>query len=112
MMGSHIHSSQPQAIMYGIFELMALASLNLSCANVLCADLEGRGPFGICLIVQLFLGIHHRTWGFLTSIFGGIVLEIVGYIARIQMHYNPFRKGPFLMQVPLSFLSLLSHSKR
>jgi hypothetical protein len=28
---------------------------------------------------------------------GGIMLEIVGYLARTQMYYNPFVKGPFLM---------------
>ena len=29
--------------------------------------------------------------------FGGLVLEIVGYVARIMMHSNPFIKSNFLM---------------
>jgi hypothetical protein len=53
--------------------------------------------FVLFLIGQLFLGIRYRTWGFFGSMFSGIMLEIVNYLARIQMYCNPFLKGPFLM---------------
>ena len=55
------------------------------------------GLFGLFLVAQLFLGIRHRTWDLLVSMVGGVVLEMVGYIGRLQMHYDPFRRGPFLM---------------
>ncbi len=55
------------------------------------------GIFGLLLLVQVFFGIKHRTWGFLAGMVGGIVLEIIGYVARVQMHYNPFISNPFLM---------------
>ena len=51
------------------------------------------------MLLQLGLGIRYRTWGFLGGMFGGLVLEIVGYISRIQLHFNPFAKNPFLMYV-------------
>ncbi|PYH70661.1 RTA1 domain-containing protein [Aspergillus vadensis CBS 113365] len=52
--------------------------------------------FAVLLIAQLILGIRYRTWGYLTGLFGGLLLEIIGYIGRIQMHYNPFKFTPYL----------------
>jgi hypothetical protein len=53
--------------------------------------------FGIFLAAQIFLGIRSRAWGYMVGMFGGLVLEIIGYVARIQMHSNPFTQTPFLM---------------
>jgi hypothetical protein len=53
--------------------------------------------FGLCLIAQVILCIRYRIWGFLVGMFGGLVLEIIGYVARIMMHSNPFTKTNFLM---------------
>lgn len=53
--------------------------------------------FAAALIAQTSLGIYYRTWPFLAALVGGEVLEIIGYVARIQMHYNPFLGNPFLM---------------
>jgi len=59
--------------------------------------------FALLLFIHIFLGIRYRTWGYFGAMFGGLVLEIVGYGARVKMHYNPFLSDPFLMQVvPLS----------
>lgn len=55
------------------------------------------GIFGLILAFQLFFGIRYRTWGFGIGMFGGVVLEIIGYVARVQMHYNPLTSDPFLM---------------
>jgi hypothetical protein len=55
--------------------------------------------FGLFLLAQLYLGIRHRTWGFLAGMFGGLVLEVIGYAARMQMHFNPFKQNPFIMFV-------------
>ncbi|MCJ1316820.1 hypothetical protein MMC15_002141 [Xylographa vitiligo] len=53
--------------------------------------------FALLLFVHVFLGIRFRTWGFFGSIVGGLVLEIIGYAARVQMHFNPFLSNPFLI---------------
>jgi membrane-bound metal-dependent hydrolase YbcI (DUF457 family) len=54
------------------------------------------GIFGLLLAFQIFFGWRARTWGFLGGMFGGLVLEIIGYVGRIQMHSNPFTDSPFL----------------
>ncbi|KAI9731475.1 MAG: hypothetical protein M1835_003523, partial [Candelina submexicana] len=53
--------------------------------------------FALLIFTQLGLGVLYRTWGFAVGMFFGLVLEVIGYIARIQMHFNPFTKDPFLM---------------
>jgi hypothetical protein len=68
--------------------------------------------FAILLLLQIGLAVKWKTWGFLGGMFGGIVLEILGYIGRVMMSSNPFAKNPFLMCVYL-FLWLtgsLTHS--
>lgn len=51
--------------------------------------------FGVLLLLHTFLGIRYRTWGVLVGMFGGLLLEVLGYVGRIQMHYNPFRYDAF-----------------
>lgn len=53
--------------------------------------------FGILLVLQTFLGIYYRTWGFLVAFFCGTFLEVLGYVGRIWMHSNPFIMNPFLL---------------
>lgn len=55
--------------------------------------------FSLFLVIQVFLGIRYRTWGYMVGLVGGLVLEIIGYVARVQMHYNPFLSNPFLMYI-------------
>jgi hypothetical protein len=53
--------------------------------------------FIILLGVHIFQGIYYRTWTFMSAMIGGLLLEIIGYASRVQMHYNPFLFNPFLM---------------
>jgi hypothetical protein len=53
--------------------------------------------FAIGLFFQLGLGIRHKTWGYMTAMICGLLLEIVGYVARLQLHANPFDSNAFLM---------------
>jgi hypothetical protein len=53
--------------------------------------------FALILLIQVGQCIKYRTWSFSGSMFGGLVLEIVGYLGRVQMHFNPFLSNPFLM---------------
>ena len=53
--------------------------------------------FAVVLILQIGLGVFYKTWGFLVGMIFGLVLEIVGYAARVMMSKNPFTSNPFLM---------------
>lgn len=55
--------------------------------------------FGVFIIPQLGLSIWKRTWGFGVGMFMGLVLEGVGYAARVMLHYQPFNNNWFLMSV-------------
>ena len=55
--------------------------------------------FALFLIVQLFLGVRYRTWGFLVGMFGGLALEIVGYLGRILLHFNVFDFNNFIIYI-------------
>jgi hypothetical protein len=62
------------------------------------------GIFGLLLPAQIFLGVKHKTWGFMVGLFLGITLEIVGYITRILLHYSIFNKDDFILY--LIFLTI------
>jgi len=53
--------------------------------------------FAVILPIQILLGVRYKTWGFLGGMIGGVGLEIIGYVARVQMHYNPFKDEAFQM---------------
>lgn len=44
--------------------------------------------YGAFLIPQVFLGIRYKTWGFLIGMISGLTLEVIGYVARIQMRQD------------------------
>ena len=85
-------------------ELCTLSTCPLSLANqdyvpTLAGNTLYATIFGILLLVQLVFGIRYKTWGYLVGMIGGLLLEVLGYIGRIQMHSNPFTQGPFLLYV-------------
>ncbi|KAK1716714.1 hypothetical protein CaCOL14_011683 [Colletotrichum acutatum] len=45
---------------------------------------------------QIFLGIKHKTRGFMIAICLGLLTETVGYIARVLLNGNPFSRDYFL----------------
>ncbi|KAL8657114.1 MAG: hypothetical protein Q9226_002247, partial [Calogaya cf. arnoldii] len=53
--------------------------------------------YAIILVLQIGAGIKWRTWSFTGCVFGGLVLEVIGYAARVQIHENPFNSDHFLM---------------
>src|SRR5213080_3247161 len=55
--------------------------------------------FGLFLFVQIFLGVRYRTWGFLASMVGGIILEIIGYTGRILLHFDDFNFNNFIIYI-------------
>jgi hypothetical protein len=57
--------------------------------------------FALIFATQLYLGILYRTWGFLTGMAIGTLLEIAGYVGRVLLHSDPFNFNYFLMQASL-----------
>ncbi|KAF5024218.1 hypothetical protein F66182_3732 [Fusarium sp. NRRL 66182] len=55
--------------------------------------------FGVSMLIHAFQGIKMRTWGFMSSMMAGCVLEMIGYGGRIIIHGNPFDFNGFLMQI-------------
>lgn len=53
--------------------------------------------FALILFAQIFFGVRHKTWSFLGGMFGGLVLEVLGYVGRVLDHYSPFNFNWFLL---------------
>lgn len=85
-----------------------LSSAYINYIPSLAGNIIYAAIFTTLLIAQLILGIRYRTWGYLTGLSGGLLLEIIGYVGRIQMHYNPFRFTPYLEYTPFLFSFLTS----
>ncbi|EXJ66010.1 uncharacterized protein A1O5_10987 [Cladophialophora psammophila CBS 110553] len=52
--------------------------------------------FGIALLCNIIQGSKYKTWTFMAMMCLGSQSEVIGYIGRIFMHYNPYR---FLVQI-------------
>lgn len=53
--------------------------------------------FGLFLLSHGVLAIVYRTWSYNFAMACGLVLEVIGYVARLKMHENPFKANPFIM---------------
>lgn len=53
--------------------------------------------FAAILVAQIGLGLVFRTWSFLAGMEAGLLLEVLGYIARILDRQDPFNMNWFLM---------------
>lgn len=82
-------------------ELCTLETCDLSMASFLyLPTVPGNAIyaaiFGIYVIAQLYFGIRHRVWGYMTAMVLGLVAEIIGYVARVMLHNSPFNNNDFL----------------
>lgn len=75
-------------------------SLSLSSFNYI-PSLGGNAVFaaifGVCILGQLFLGIKYRIWGYMGAMILGLVLEVIGYAARVMLSNSPFNNSDFIM---------------
>ncbi|KAH6865444.1 RTA1 like protein-domain-containing protein [Alternaria rosae] len=55
--------------------------------------------FGLCLVIQLGLGIRYKTWTYMIALSLGCLGELTGYIGRILLYNNPFDETGFQMQI-------------
>ncbi|CAM1503135.1 Fc.00g079110.m01.CDS01 [Cosmosporella sp. VM-42] len=83
-------------------ELCTLQTCDLSLASFLyIPTLPGNaiyaGIFGLLLLGQLYLGVKHKTWGYMVAMILGLLLEIIGYVGRIMLHNSPFDDNFFLI---------------
>ena len=46
--------------------------------------------FGLYLLTNIYLGIRHKTWGYMVAMVVGLIGELIGYIGRILLWQNPF----------------------
>ncbi|KAG0650416.1 Efflux pump himE [Hyphodiscus hymeniophilus] len=53
--------------------------------------------FGLILLIQALQLVKYRTWSFSCAMMSGLLLEMVGYVGRVQMHFIPFDSNPFLI---------------
>jgi hypothetical protein len=61
--------------------------------------------YGLCMAIQLFLGIRYRKWGFMAAMLMGCTAEIIGYAGRILYYQNPWGEDGFIIQIVLITLS-------
>ncbi|CAG8957696.1 hypothetical protein HYFRA_00000031 [Hymenoscyphus fraxineus] len=52
--------------------------------------------FVLLFLLQIYQTYLFRTWSFSVAMLAGIIFEIVGYIGRVQLHFNPFSPDAFL----------------
>lgn len=55
--------------------------------------------YAIVAVVQSFLGWRYKTWSYLASMMLGCICEILGYVGRILLWVNPWKKTGFTMQI-------------
>ncbi|KAI9042377.1 RTA1 domain-containing protein [Aspergillus affinis] len=53
--------------------------------------------FLVILLVQMTFLLCYRTWAFSITMICGLILEALGYVGRIKLHYNPFGFTNFLL---------------
>ncbi|TDZ15718.1 Sphingoid long-chain base transporter RSB1 [Colletotrichum orbiculare MAFF 240422] len=55
--------------------------------------------FALAMVIHAVQGFRAKTWGFMASMIGGCLIEIIGYVGRLILHDNPFSFGGFLIQI-------------
>ena len=55
--------------------------------------------FSLLGLVHSYLGFRWRSWGFMTGMLLGCLSEIIGYVGRILLYFNPFSWEGFMIQI-------------
>ncbi|KAH7323870.1 RTA1 like protein-domain-containing protein [Rhexocercosporidium sp. MPI-PUGE-AT-0058] len=80
-------------------DLCPLSEAHFTYIPTLYGNAALAGIFGIYAAIHMVVGIRFKTWGYMTGMVLGLLLEVLGYANRIRMHYNPFPKMPFVLQL-------------
>lgn len=66
-------------------------------------SLAGNGLYiailSVCFLAQVVQGVRYRTWDFTAPMLAGILLELMGYTARIFMNKDRSSREAFLLSV-------------
>jgi hypothetical protein len=81
----------------GAFQTLSLSLLEIYYISSFAGNALYLAVFALILAVLFSLGIRYRTWGFLSGLLGGLLLELIGYIGRAKLHYNDWPVNPFLV---------------
>ncbi|KAJ4141555.1 Envelope glycoprotein gp160 [Fusarium equiseti] len=65
----------------------------------LAANIVFVALFSLIGFVHVYLGIRWKSWGFMTGMLLGCISEVIGYVGRIMMYYNPFSFNAFMIQI-------------
>ncbi|GJN71356.1 RTA-like protein [Purpureocillium lilacinum] len=65
----------------------------------LAANITFLVLFAIAGAVHIFLGVKWRSWGFMSFMIFGCLVEMIGYVGRIILYNNPFSFGGFMIQI-------------
>lgn len=64
-------------------------------------NMAGNVIYMLCFVAllsgQLWFGIRHKTWAYMSTMCLGILGEIAGYVGRIMLNLNPFSMDNFLL---------------
>ena len=55
--------------------------------------------FALFCVLNLGLGIRHRTWSYMVALCLGCLTEAIGYVGRLIMRDNPFADSGFITQI-------------
>lgn len=78
-------------------QICPLTYANLNYVPSFAGNLAYLVIFAVLILAQVILGLRFRTWGFLVGFFCGLLLEILGYAARIMLHDDVFDFNWFVM---------------
>jgi hypothetical protein len=55
--------------------------------------------FAIAMAIHIGLGIRWKSWWFMAFMIMGSLVEMIGYVGRILLFYNPFSFPGFMIQI-------------
>ena len=84
---------------YCTIDTCPLSLANFTYIPMLGGNVAYLAIFAVLLVPNLYIGIKHKTWGYMIGMVCGLALEVIGYAGRLQLHYNPFKFDPFLEYV-------------
>ena len=80
-----------------VIQTFSLSLLEIYSSSSFAGNALYLAIFALILAILFSLGIRYRTWGFLSGLLGGLLLELIGYAGRVQLHYNDWPVSPFLL---------------
>lgn len=66
--------------------------------------------YGLCALIQSFLGVRYRSWFYMAAMDLGCITEILGYASRILYYYNPWSNTGFIMQIGMFTLDNIGYA--